>query len=64
MRARGLVDNEGRLTNAGAKTKEQVESVTDALAMTPYATLTPTELSGLTAALEPITKTLNAAGSR
>jgi hypothetical protein len=64
MRARGLIDDSGWLSDAGQKTKERVESLTDDLATPPYDALDPTELAQLITALEPITKTLDAAGSR
>ena len=64
MRARGLIDASGWLTDAGWKTKERIESVTDELAAPPYASLEPGELEQLIADLEPISATLDAAGSR
>src|SRR5499427_2377835 len=64
MRARGLIDASGWLSDAGRKTKERIESLTDDLAAQAYSSLEPSELGQLIAALEPITATLDAAGSR
>jgi hypothetical protein len=64
MRARGLIDSSGWLTDAGWQTKERIESVTDELAAPPYASLEPSELEQLIADLEPISAALDAAGSR
>ena len=64
MRARGLIDASGWLSDAGRKTKERIESVTDELAARAYSSLEPSELGQLIADLEPITATLDAAGSR
>lgn len=64
MRTRGLIDTSGWLTAAGQKTKDQVESRTDELAAPTYDSLTPTDLDQLITDLTPITKTLDAAGSR
>ena len=63
MRARGLIDASGWLSDAGRKTKEQIESLTDDLAAPAYSSLEPSELDQLVADLEPITATLDAAGS-
>lgn len=62
MRANGLIDTSGWLSDAGRKTKEQIESVTDDLAAAPYCGLEPADLDQLIADLEPITATLDAAG--
>jgi hypothetical protein len=64
MRARGLIDASGWLSDAGRKTKERIESRTDELAAQAYSSLEPAELAQLIADLEPITATLDAAGSR
>jgi hypothetical protein len=64
MRARGLIDASGWLSDAGRKTKEQIESLTDDLAAPAYASLEPSELDQLITDLEPISATLDAAGSR
>jgi hypothetical protein len=64
MRARGLIGADGWLSDAGRKTKERVESLTDDLAAPAYESLTSSELDELIADLEPITAALDAAGSR
>jgi hypothetical protein len=64
LRERGLVDSEGRFTDAGRETKQRIEALTDELAAPPYEALSPAELDELVAALEPITATLVAAGSQ
>jgi hypothetical protein len=64
MRARGLISASGWLSDAGRATKERIESRTDALAAQAYSGLAPGELDQLIADLEPITATLDAAGSR
>lgn len=64
LRERGLVDDEGRFTDAGRATKQRIEARTDELAAPPYEALAPGALDELAAALAPITATLVAAGSR
>lgn len=64
MRARGLIDESGWLTDAGRATKAQVEALTDQLAAPPYESLTSCELEELVETLEPIAEVLDAAGSR
>jgi hypothetical protein len=64
LRERGLVDADGRFTDAGRVTKQRIEALTDELAAPPYDALSPAELDELIAELEPITATLAAAGSR
>jgi hypothetical protein len=64
MRARGLIEASGWLSDAGRETKERVESRTDALAAPPYDSLTPAELQQLSADLEPISAVLDAVGSQ
>ncbi|MGW0232160.1 SCO6745 family protein [Actinopolymorpha singaporensis] len=63
MRARGLVDESGWLSDAGQATKERIEALTDDLAAPPYDILQPSELDQLVADLEPIATALDAAGS-
>src|SRR6201991_3178980 len=41
LRERGLVDTEGRFTDAGRETKQHIEAVTDELAVPPYEALSP-----------------------
>jgi hypothetical protein len=64
MRARGLVDASGWLSDAGRQRKQRIESLTDNLAAPAYDSLTPNELDQLIADLEPISAALDAAGSR
>jgi hypothetical protein len=64
MRARGLIDASGRLSDVGRETKERIESRTDALAAPAYDALDPSELDRLITDLEPVTAALDAAGSR
>ncbi|MFG2576926.1 MarR family transcriptional regulator [Streptomyces sp. NPDC048481] len=64
LRERGLVDAEGRFTDAGRETKERVEALTDELAAPPYEALSPAELDELVAELEPVTAKVVAAGSQ
>ena len=64
MRARGLIDETGWLSDTGRTTKERIESLTDELALPTYSSLAPSELDQLIADLEPITAALDAAGSR
>jgi hypothetical protein len=64
LRARGLVDASGRLTDAGVETKQRIEALTDDLAAPTYDSLEPSELDQLVASLEPLTAALDAAGSR
>ena len=64
LRDRGLVDADGRFTEAGRATKDRIEALTDALAEAPYEGLEPSELERLIALLEPIAARLQAVGSR
>ncbi|WP_030443964.1 SCO6745 family protein [Actinocatenispora sera] len=64
LRERGLVDAEGRFTDAGRDTKRRIEARTDVLAEVPYEALSAGELAELVAGLEPITAVLVAAESR
>ena len=64
LRDRALLDASGRLTDAGRATKARIESLTDALAEAPYAALEPLELDHLIASLEPVSRRLQATGSR
>jgi hypothetical protein len=63
-RERGLVNTDGRFTDAGRETNQRIESLTDELAAPPYDALSPAEPAELVAGLEPITATLVAAGSQ
>ena len=64
MRARGLIEASGWLSDAGRESKERIESLTDDLAAPAYDSLTPSELDQLIADLQPISAALDAAGSR
>ncbi len=64
LRERGLVDTDGRFTDAGRETKHRIEDLTDELAAPPYDALTAAAFDELVAELEPISATLVAAGSR
>jgi hypothetical protein len=64
LRERGLVDTDGRFTDAGRETKQRIEALTDELAAPPYDALSPAELDELVTELEPITATLVSAGSQ
>lgn len=64
LRDRGLIDASGHFTDAGRATKDRIESVTDALAETPYEGLDRRELDELVTLLEPIAGRLEATGSR
>ena len=61
MRARGLIADDGWLSDEGRAVKRRVEALTDELAAAPYARLTPAELDELVAALEPLAALLLAA---
>lgn len=61
LRERGLVDADGRFTDAGRALHHRIEALTDELAAPPYEALSPAEL---VAELAPITAKLVAAGSR
>jgi hypothetical protein len=63
MRARGLIEASGWLSDAGRETKQRIESLTDDLATPAYDRLTLGGLDQLTADLEPISAALDAAGS-
>jgi hypothetical protein len=62
MRARGLVDDAGRITEKGREIKECVEARTDDLAAPAYDILTPSELDQLVADLQPLAAALDAVG--
>jgi hypothetical protein len=61
MRERGLIGDDGWLSDQGRAVKQRVESVTDDLAAKPYESLEPHELDELIAALEPLAALLVAA---
>jgi hypothetical protein len=62
LRTRGLVDAATRFTAAGRKTKDHIESITDALAAPAYDCLEPAEVDQLTADLEPLVARIDSAG--
>jgi hypothetical protein len=64
LRDRGLVDADGRFTEAGRAAKDRIEVLTDALAEAPYDGLDPAALDELVTLLEPISAQLRATGSR
>ena len=61
MRDRGLIGDDGWLSEAGRGVKQRVEALTDDLAAPPYESLEPGELDELIAALEPLATRLLAA---
>ena len=61
MRDRGLIGEDGWLSDAGRAVKQRVEAFTDDLAAKPYECLEPAELDELVAALEPLAALLLAA---
>jgi hypothetical protein len=61
MRDRGLIDEDGWLSEQGRAVKQRVEALTDDLAAKPYENLEPEELDRLIATLEPLATLLLAA---
>ncbi len=61
MRDRGLVGEDGWLSDQGRAVKRRVEAHTDRLAAKPYECLAPSQLDELVAALEPLASLLLAA---
>src|SRR6266568_2415109 len=61
MRDRGLIGDDGWLSEPGRAVKQRVEALTDDLAARPYESLEPDELDELMAALEPLATLLLAA---
>src|SRR3954449_1193330 len=61
VRDRGLIGEDGWLSDAGRAVKERVEGLTDELAAKPYEGLEPDELDELMATLEPLATLLIAA---
>lgn len=62
LRAKGIVDPTGKLSDAGRATKTSIEERTDDLAWSAYQQLTDGELRELVQALRPITAAVVAAG--
>jgi hypothetical protein len=61
MRDRGLIGDDGWLSEPGCAVKQRVEALTDDLAAGPYESLEPDELDELMATLEPLATLLLAA---
>src|SRR3954471_12803260 len=61
LRARGLIGDDGWLSDQGRGVKQRVEALTDDLAAKPYERLEPGELDELMAPLEPLASLLLAA---
>ena len=61
MLARGLIEEDGWLSEKGRVVKQRVEALTDDLAAKPYESLEPEELKELMATLEPLATLLVAA---
>src|SRR5688572_11045966 len=61
MRDRGLIGDDGWLSDAGRAVKERVEALTDVLAAKPYERLESSELDELVTTLEPLAARLLAA---
>ena len=61
MRDRGLIGDDGWLTEQGRAVSQRVETLTDELAATPYESLDSDELDELVALLEPVAALLRAA---
>jgi hypothetical protein len=61
MRDRGLIADDGSLSDAGRAVHQRVEALTDDLAARPYESLGPAELDELIAGLEPLAARLIAA---
>lgn len=64
MRACGLIDDDGWLTEQGRATKQRIEDLTDDLALPAYAVLDESQRERLVADLAPLSAALEAAGSR
>ena len=61
MRDRGLIGDDGWLSEPGRAVRQRVEALTDDLAARPYQSLEPDELDELMATLEPLATLLLAA---
>src|SRR5581483_7075420 len=61
MRDRGLIGDDGWLSESGRAVRQRVEALTDDLAARPYQSLEPDELDELMATLEPLATLLLAA---
>jgi hypothetical protein len=63
LRARGLLDEEGRFTDDGRATKARIEALTDRLAEAPYDALDEPAVEELMTCLQPLSARLAATGS-
>jgi hypothetical protein len=61
LSARGLIGDDGWLSEQGRAVKQRVEALTDDLAAKPYERLEPGELDELTAILQPLAALILAA---
>jgi hypothetical protein len=61
MRNRGLIGDDGWLSEQGRAVHQRVEALTDDLAAKPYESLEPGELDELMATLEPLAALMVAA---
>jgi hypothetical protein len=61
LRDRGLIGDDGWLSEAGRAVNQRIEALTDQLAAGPYEHLEPGELDELIAALEPLAELVVAA---
>lgn len=61
VRDRGLIGDDGWLSERGRAVKQRVEALTDDLSAKPYESLDPSELDELMGALEPLAALLLAA---
>jgi Helix-turn-helix family len=62
LRGRGLVDAAGGFTDAGRRTRQRIEALTDELAAPAYDVLSADELDELASGLEPVAAAVQAAG--
>ena len=61
LRDRGLIGDDGLLSDEGREVRQRVETLTDDLAAKPYESLEPAELDELVTILEPLAALLVAA---
>ena len=61
LRDRGLIGDDGWLSDQGRAVRQRIEALTDDLAAKPYEGLDPDELEELEVALEPLASRLIAA---
>lgn len=62
LSGRGLLDGDGRLTEAGAELKQRIEDATDRIALSALDALDDDEVEALFQVLTPITRKVVAAG--